>query len=442
MPPFGDKIGGSKTKTPILRKDVMNAQHLDRYAEILVRHGAGIREGQALYLHADIAHRDLALRVAEAAYDQGAGSVSFWMNDPRRQAQLIRRGRLEDIELSRESERQWFNEIVVRRGAMLSLRGDEDPTLMQELGDSHPEGHAAFNRGTTFVPKGFHAHGIHRNLCPWVVAGAPATGWAKQVFPDLEETAAVDRLAELIFRFTHADHADALERAAEKDRLLHARRRELDGLEIREVHVTGGGSDFYVGLSAKARWLGGSKTTADGQSFNANVPSEENFTTPDRRLTRGHFRATMPFRLRNGILVDGLEMSFEDGRVVDFDAKKGKEGFGRWLDTDDGARYLGEFALVGEDSPIAQSKTFFEHTLFDENASCHAALGSAYATCLEGGPEMSPSELEAIGRNDSVIHTDIMFGSTEVSVVATKSNEGEVVLIENGHWGERFLTAE
>ncbi|HEX9734368.1 MAG TPA: aminopeptidase [Thermoanaerobaculia bacterium] len=419
----------------------MNEKHLQRYAEILVEHGAGLRAGQTLFIHAETAHRELVRRIAEAAYDRDAGLVRFWINDPLLQGQLIRRGRLEDVELSRAREQQWYDDVVRARGAVVSLRGDEYPDLQQELAKTHPEQHAAFTRATTAVPRVFHLHGINRGLCPWVVAGAPCVGWAKQVFPGVDGDLALDRLAELVFGFTHADRDDAVELAAAKDRLLHARRRELDALAIRELHVVGPGTDLRLGLSAKARWLGGSKQTAAGQTFNANVPSEENFTTPDRRATAGRVRATMPFRLKNGVLVKDLEMTFENGRLTWFDAGEGKEGFGRWIDLDEGARHLGEIALVAQDSPIAASGIFFEHTLFDENASAHLALGKAYATALAGGEAMTGGELAALGVNESAIHTDIMFGSSEVTIVATRSVEGEVVLIENGRWTERFLEA-
>ncbi len=143
---------------------------------------------------------------------------------------------------------------------------------------------------------------------------------------------------------------------AEKDRRLHARRAALDALEIREVHIHGGGSDLRVGLSEAARWLGGSKETAFGQKFQANVPTEENFTTPDRRTAEGRLAATMPFRTRTGLLVKGLAMEFEKGRLVRFEAQEGAAEFARWIDLDEGARYLGELALVGADSAIAQER--------------------------------------------------------------------------------------
>ncbi len=414
----------------------MNQAHLKRYARLLVEHGAGLRPGQEVFVHTERAHRELALLVGEAAYDRGASAVSYWIKDPLVTAQVIRRGQLERIELHHEAERQWFGKVLKSGGALISLRGDEYPDLSAELALSHPVEHEIFTRSQRSVAVAFHAHGINRSLCPWVVAGAPTAAWAAKVLPrlDTDPEQAYERLAELIFRFTFADQENALELAAKRDQQLHARRRILDQLAIEELHVHGGGSDLRVGLTPKARWLGGSKETASGQVFNANVPSLENYTTPDRRLTQGRLAATMPFRTKSGVLVEDLVLNFEDGRVTALQASRGGKGFKRWIDSDEGARYLGEFALVGGDSAIAQSGLFFEHTLFDENAWSHVAVGKAYANCLRGGPEMSPAELRSLGCNDSVIHTDLMFGSPEVSITAKRSRRGEVPLLVDGQW--------
>lgn len=415
---------------------------LDRYARILVEHGGGVSQGQRVYLSGEVVHRDLMLRLQEAAYRAGASYVSLSLNDPMSFAHTLRYARIEELELAIEKERSWLNECVAHRGALISLRGDEMPRLMPSLAAELPERHAIYTRAAADKKKIFMHHGINRSLCPWVVAGAVSPAWAKLVFPDLDEAEAVERLWRLIFSFTHADRADAVEAAATKDRRLHARRRQLDELEIRQLHIVGGGSDLVVGLSEKARWLGGSKLTADGQRFNANVPSEENFTTPDRRVTHGRLAATMPFRTKSGLLVEGLVMDFVDGRIEKVEATKGAEAFERWIDSDPGGRYLGEMALVGADSPIAQSGLFFEHTLFDENAWSHVAVGQAYATALRGGEDMGGAEKSSLGFNVSSIHTDIMYGSPEVSIIATETREGTVTLIENGRWAERFLNAE
>ncbi len=422
----------------------MNEQHLSTYTRLLVEHGAGLRQDQELFIHGELAHRDLALRIAEAAYDRGAAAVSFHLKDPLQQAQLVRKGSLERIELGHEAERDFFNSVVRTRGALISLRGEEFPELLPSLAESHPAQYEVYTRSSQGVARNFHLHGINRSLCPWVVAGAPTEGWARRVLPSLGagDQEALESLWGWIFRFTGADQEDALERAAAKDRHLHARRGVLNGLGIEELHIHGGGSDLRVGLSSAARWLGGSKQTLAGQTYNANVPSEENYSTPDRRRTEGRLAATMPFRTKSGVLVKDLVMHFEAGRVTRFTASEGEEGFRRWIDSDEGARYLGEIAMVGQDSPIAQSGHFFEHILYDENASCHAALGKAYATALDGGPTMSQRELAEHGCNDSVIHTDIMFGSEEISITASRSREGEVALLERGQWSERLRNPE
>ena len=220
--------------------------------------------------------------------------------------------------------------------------------------------------------------------------------------------------------------------------MLKARCRQLDRLAITEIHVTGGDNDFRIRLPRGARWIGGSSTTVAGQTLFYNLPTEEVYTTPDRRETAGRITASRPFRWTGGPLVRDLVLRFRDGRVVDFDASSGAEALASWLEADDGARYLGEFALAAEDSVLARSGQFFHATILDENASSHVALGQAYSSGIAGGDAMSASELERLGVNRSAIHTDVMFGSALVSVVASESREGEVVLIDRGQWTKRF----
>lgn len=417
----------------------MNDEHRRRYARLLVELGVGLRPRQPLYVYGQVAHRELVALLTEMAYEAGSGPVETRLYDPLQQAALIRHGRLEDIELCHSQDQAWFSEIIRHGGAYVSLQGSEYPQLWDDLARTHPDRHAAYQRGVVHALSGFYRLGLDGHRFPWVAAAWPTARWAREVFPGLPEAAAVDRLAALIFRFTFADREDALEQTAARNRLLKARCRALDELGIEEIRILGGKSDLRVGLSTRARWLGGSSQTAAGQTYYVNLPTEEVYVTPDRRLSEGHLAITRPFRLQTGPLVDGLVLRFRGGRVVDFDAARGGEGFARWLGTDPGARSLGEIALVSEDSAIARSGLFFGLNLLDENASAHLALGKGYAGAIAGGESMTPEELAEQGCNPSTVHTDLMFGSHEVSVCATRSREGAVVLIDAGRWAERFV---
>ncbi len=417
----------------------MNEEHFRRYAELLVKVGVNLRPGQPLYVYGQVAHRRLIALLTEVAYQSGSGAVETRLFDGLQRAALIRHGRIEDIELCHGTDHAWFHDIVRHGGAYICLAGRELPRLWDELADSHPERHAAYLRGFSAVTGGFYRFGLELRCYPWLTAACPTEGWARSVFPELPAAQAFDRLAELIFRFTGADQQDAFELAEAGDRLLKSRCRMLDELAITEIRVRGGGSDLRLVLAREARWQGGSQTTATGQTFCYNMPSEEVWTTPDRRGTEGRLVATRPFRFHGGPLIRDLVLDFRQGRVVRYDAGSGKDAFGRLLETDDGARRLGEFALVGEDSMIARSGLFFDEVIFDENASSHVALGQAYVPAIAGGESMDPRQIEALGVNPSRVHTDIMIGSPEVTIVATESREGEIVLIDRGRWARRFL---
>ncbi len=418
----------------------MNEDDWRRYAQLLVRSGVDLRPGQPLYVYGQVAHRRLMALLTEVAYEEvGSGRVETRLFDPLQRAAIVRHGRLKDIELCFTPDQAWFHEILRHGGAYICLVGPEQPGLWDQVAASHPDRHNTYLRGLSAAMGGFYRYGIERRWCPWLTAACPTPGWAVELFPDQPEREAYDRLAALIFRFTGADREDAVELAAAKDRLLKARCRRLDELAVTEIRVTGGGSDFRVGLSAKARWLGGSQTTAGGQVFNYNLPTEEVYTTPDKRTADGRLVASRPLRFPGGPMIRDLVLHFRQGRMVDFDASSGKRAFGHWLETDAGARYLGEFALAAEDSAIAHSGLFFGTALLDENASSHVALGQAYVSAVAGGDSLSSRQLSESGVNCSTIHTDIMFGSTDVSIVASHSREGEVALINRGCWATRFL---
>ncbi|MFP4408417.1 MAG: aminopeptidase, partial [Spirochaetaceae bacterium] len=205
----------------------------------------------------------------------------------------------------------------------------------------------------------------------------------------------------------------------------------LTGLELRAVRFAGEGTELTVGIPDRAIWVGGGSRTPEGVEFMANLPTEEVFTAPDFRKTEGIVRATRPVTVL-GDLVEEAVFTFERGKVVHATASRGEETLKRFLDMDEGSRYLGEVALVDSSSPIFQSGYTFYNTLLDENAACHIALGSAYPDTIEGGLEMSAGELQTAGLNKSLQHTDFMIGSESVDVVGIRRDGGEVEIMRNG----------
>ncbi|MCP4654608.1 MAG: aminopeptidase [bacterium] len=410
----------------------MNEEHLNCYAELLVKHAAGLRPGQILFIRCRLVYRDFAMRVGEAAYRAGAALVRYGFFDPEEAAQLVRHGRPERVTLFQVQAEAWNNEILSCGGAAIFLEGVDQPRLAPALARDHPDTYALLTRAMSATNHAFQSRAIESRLCPWVVAPVPSRDWARCVFPELDEDAAMERFADVFFHVVGADRPDALERAAARERRLKAGAAALDQLEIRELHVTGGGNDFRVRLSEKARWWGGGCRTAGGQDFQPNFPTFEIFTIPDRRATSGRLTASKPVPLRSGLLVENLVLEFREGRLVELRAGAGEDVLRRWLATDEGARALGEFALVPDDSPIAGSGLLFHYPLFDENAAAHVALGRGTRVCLRGSEMMSSEELQAAGCNQSTIHVDVVFGSADVRIVATESRKGEVVLFDQG----------
>ena len=236
-----------------------------------------------------------------------------------------------------------------------------------------------------------------------------------------------------LLAIARADREDCLEAWDAHNEDLARRGKALDSLSIDCLRFNGPGTDLSVGLSTLSRFEGGAGMGARGVPFIPNIPTEEVFTTPDWRRTSGEVRVTRPFMV-NGTLIEELKVRFENGILVEHEAKSGADVFGAYIDSDEGARRLGEVALVGTDSPVFRSGLVFGEILLDENAACHIAVGSAYKSCLAGGENLSDEELEAIGFNRSTAHTDMMISDEEVDVVAVTGEGKEIPLLEKGAW--------
>ncbi len=411
------------------------SQQLKNYADLIVRYGLNIQPGQHVRLAVDACNRDFALEVVKAAYGLKAGLVTVDLVDRRFDRERILSNSIEQLGFVPAYIPAKFRELVDCGGATASIRGEEDPDIMNDL----PE--AKLSKLETSVQGAldyFYDQGISKSRIQWTVAAAATPNWSKRIFPNLPAEQAQQELWNQILKICRCDRPDYLDAWHQHEKLLKRRCKMLNELKIDSLHFKGPGCDLQVGLSQKALFIGGASKTPAGYSYEPNLPSEECFTTPDLKRTEGVVRSTRPV-LINGKLVSGLEMHFKEGKLIKFSAEAGADTFEQMLATDPGARFLGEVALVGIDSPIYQSGLVFESILYDENAACHIALGRAYKFCIDGGDSLNTADLAHFGVNHSIVHKDIMISSAEVDVNA-KTYSGDLVsVIKGGAWVGDFL---
>jgi aminopeptidase len=267
----------------------------------------------------------------------------------------------------------------------------------------------------------------------WNIIAYPSASWAKQVFPGDEEDVAVAKLADAIFKASRVDHADAIAAWGKHNAVLRERTEWLNGQRFSALHYSGPGTDLTIGLADGHEWQGGASTARNGITCNANIPTEEVFTTPHARRVDGHVVSTKPLSYQ-GSLIDGIAVKFEQGRIVEARARRGEEVLNKVLDTDEGARRLGEVALVPHSSPISKSGLLFFNTLFDENAACHIALGQCYSKCFVDGATLTPEQIAVQGGNKSFIHIDWMIGSDQTDIDGIDAGGRLVPVFRNGEW--------
>ncbi len=392
-----------------------HATRLRRYAELAVQVGANVQPGQLVDVLADIDHLEVAREVVRASYRAGAAYVDVRYLDPHLKHALIEYGADDLLSWTPpwllKRERTFGDELA----AVVALVGDAEPELLADL----PGERVGKARMLELAEEG--TRQINERLNNWVVIGVPNKGWATQMFgePDLE------RLWKLVEMCVRLDEEDPVAAWKQHVRRLGDRARALNAMKVDALHYRGPGTDLTVGLLPESRWQGCESATAAGIPYVANMPTEEVFTTPDARRTEGVVRSTMPLALY-GRIVRGLEVRFEGGRIVDVQADEGADVIRGQLATDDRAGFLGEVALVDGASRIGQTGLTFFETLYDENARCHIAYGSAYAEAVEGGV--------IDGVNVSTVHTDFMIGGPEVDVDAVLQDGSVVPVLRADVW--------
>ena len=401
---------------------------IDRLAQLAIKTGVALEPKQDLLISAPIESLPLVRRLCIHAYKAGAGIVTPLFSDP--EIILARYAHANDE--SFDASANWlFNgmgEAFDNNTARLAIVGD-DPMLLAE---QNPEKVGRVNKANSLASKPTRER-ITRFDINWNIISWPGLAWARRMFPDLPAPEAQFKLAEAIFMASRVDREDPIAAWSEHNSNLRTKSDWLNNKNFKALHFFGPGANLTVGLADGHEWMGGASVAKNGITCNPNIPSEEVFTTPHASKVEGFVRSTKPLS-HQGTLIDDIEVKFEGGRIIHARAKKGEEVLLKVLDSDPGARRLGEVALVPDSSPISQSGLLFYNTLFDENAASHIALGQCYSKCFKGGENFSKEEVKRCGGNSSIIHIDWMIGSNQIDVDGI-SHEGEKVpVFRKGEW--------
>ena len=405
------------------------SEQLDRYANLIVRKGCAIREGQELAIFAPVERADFSRRLVSSAYAAGAGHVTvIWGDDD------VTRLTYENVETSYfENTPSWkieqLNSLAEEGAAFLFLEGS-DPNMLRGIDPSKPAT-AARARNTQCLS---FRDGMDFGHNVWCIAGVPVTAWAEQVFPELSPNEAVYRLWLAILETSRAAGEDPESAWETHNASFEKTKRFLNTHHFDALHyVSQNGTDLTVGLTAAHVWEGGAGRTQDGTVFFPNIPTEEVFTSPDRLRADGVVYSAMPL-IHQGNVIRDFWIRFEGGRVVEYDAAQGREILRHVIETDENSCRLGECALISKNTPIRQSDILFYDTLYDENASCHLALGMGFPECLEGGVEFNKEELLAKGVNQSAAHVDFMIGTDDMDITGIGADGSKTPVFVNGQW--------
>jgi aminopeptidase len=406
----------------------IDLEKLEKLGEVAVRVGLGLAKGQDLVITAPLAAVPLVRFITKHAYMAGAGIVSTFYSDE--ETTLARYQHAPDASFDKASD--WLYEGMAKAyangAARLAISGDNPMMLAQQ--DVAKVARANKANSMAYKPA---LEKIANFDINWNIVSYPNPSWAKQVFPDVPEDVAVRQLADAIFAASRVDVADPVAAWAEHNGNLRKRSSWLNGERFSALHFTGPGTDLTVGLADGHEWHGGASTAKNGITCNPNIPTEEVFTTPHALKVEGHVSSTKPLS-HQGTLIDNIQVRFEGGRIIEAKASRGEEVLNKVLDTDEGARRLGEVALVPHSSPISASGILFYNTLFDENASCHIALGQCYSKCFLDGASLSQDQIKAQGGNSSLIHIDWMIGSDQVDIDGIRADGSKVPVMRKGEW--------
>ncbi len=402
----------------------------DKLARLVVRKGVNVQKDQPVIVRASVQNADFVRKVVREAYEAGARYVSVEWRDTEISKMAYD---YETVEILSEVPQWQYDRMKYQQdggACYISIASDRPGALADVDGEKMNAANIAYYTKMEDL-MGY----TMNNEGQWCVIGVPSVEWAKMVFPDLPEEEAFEKLGDAIFAVTRVtEDNDPIEEWTQHDREMLEHAAKLNEFNFEKLHFTSGlGTDLYVGLVKDHIWVGGGCETPKGVFFDPNMPTEECFCMPEKTVTEGIVYSSKPLNY-NGKLIEDFWLRFENGKVVDYDAEKGKDTLTQLLSFDEGSSYLGEVALVPYDSPVSRCKVLFLNTLYDENAACHLALGRPYPENLKGGNDMSKEELAAHGANDSMQHEDFMFGTEDMSVDGITEDGTVVPVFRNGNF--------
>ncbi|NLP40795.1 MAG: aminopeptidase [Veillonellaceae bacterium] len=410
---------------------MLNKILLEKYARLIVKTGINLQKNQTLVISSPIECAEFTRVVSEAAYKEGARDVVIrWTDELSTKIRYL----LAPEEVFDEFP-DWQKEFFmfyVRQGAAFISIAAEDPELLKDVEASRV---VRAQKASSMALKEYRER-LMSNKNVWCVASVPTKAWAAKVFPELPVDRAVDKLWEAIFKTVRVDNDDPVKAWENHKSNLKQSMEFLNSHKFKYLHYKNSlGTDLTIELPDNHIWLGGSEYSPEGVEFIANMPTEEVFTLPKKTGVNGRVVSAKPLNY-NGNLIENFSFIFKEGRITEYSAEKGYEILKSLIETDEGSHYLGEVALVPFDSPISKLDILFYNTLFDENASCHLAIGKAYPVCIKCGENLNKEELDAIGVNDSLVHEDFMIGTEDLEITGTTADGREILIFKNGNFVE------
>ena len=405
----------------------MKKTAMRKFAHLIAKCGVNVQKGQEVLIRAELDQPEFVRMVTEECYKLGAKKVIIDWQDQKSVKIHSKYRSLKTMSKMEKWEEERWQHYVDELPCIIYIES-EDPDGLK--GADQTKLQKARQAQYPTIKK---YRDQMENKYQWCIAAAPGEAWAKKLFPELSKHQAVEKLWQAILATSRADD-DPISAWEKHNKDLAKRCEYLNSLKIDELHYQApNGTDLTVGLMEQSMFEAGEETSLKGIKFNPNIPTEECFTSPKRGRAHGIVYATKPLSYQ-GQLIDGFWIRFEDGKAVEWNAEKNNDMLTKMLEMDEGAKYLGECALVPTDSPISNSGLLFYSTLFDENAACHLAMGEGFPDCVRGFENMSLEECHKLGVNESMIHVDFMIGCPELNITAKTRDGRQVPIFRNGNW--------